>query len=267
MSAHKTIKNLNRDALIECMPSDALDASKWWETTKWNQTTIKKYIGVSAKNEKMGHVLSFSKLAGSHPVKNKSGYIRSYMGTCGGCSNNCESDCYAIASERYHCNSSPVAWGKNTLLSRENPDLYFFLIDAFIASKKKCESVRIHVSGEFETVAEMRRWNEIASRHPNIKFYTYTKRYMFLLLLKSKADNLYINVSEWKNHSEIEAIKKLLPFKVGAFVYVPQEEKDSPLYKDLPMCPAVNFKGEHTGITCEKCPLCKANIRKGVWAH
>ncbi len=267
MAAHKTIKNLNRDALISALPTDALDASAWWTSAKWTQPKIKQYIGVSAKNEKMGHVLSFSKLAGANAVTTASGYTRTYMGTCGGCCSACEGDCYAIASEKYHCNTSPLAWGRNTILSRENPDLYYFLIDAFIASKKKCNVVRIHVSGEFETLHELREWNGMAFRHPEIVFYTYTKRYMFLKLLTNKAPNFVINISEWKNHAEIEAIKKLLPFKVGTFVYVPQSEKDNPIYKGLSMCPTVDFSGKHTGVTCEKCPLCKMNIRKGVWAH
>lgn len=267
MPAHKTIKFLDENALLSALPSSALDKSAWWLSTKWTQANIRKYIGVSTKNEKLGYVLSFSKLAGFNPVKTKTGYTRVYPGTCGGCSGACESDCYALGSERYHCNTSPIAWGKNTILSRENPDLYFYLVDAFIASKKKVDTVRIHVSGEFETLHELKEWDAIARKHPTISFYTYTKRYMFLALLANKAPNFVVNLSEWKNHSEIEEIKKLLHFEVGTFVYVPQNEKDNPLYKGLPMCPAVDFNGKHTGVTCDKCPLCKLNIRKGVWAH
>jgi hypothetical protein len=41
--------------------------------------------------------------------------------------------------------------------------------------KQKADRVRVHDSGDFYSIAYMRKWIEIAKRLPNVEFYAYTK--------------------------------------------------------------------------------------------
>lgn len=221
------------------------------------------HIHVQNGNGKIGKILNISTLPGSKPLTRKDGLIyTNILGTCNGCCDQCEKDCYATRYCSYHNNTCIPAYAENTLLLRERPEQYFSELEKILKANKGAY-LRVHVSGEFESEKHMKDHMDLAVRTPDNIQYFYTKRYIWLENLDNAnmiPDNVSPTVSIWhKNYDN--------PNKFHEFIY---DDGTDPEVAKLPHCPAVNKKGKSTGVTCDKCLRCikaKRGTKTAVYAH
>lgn len=228
-------------------------------------------------NIKLGNSMwSFNKLAGA-------GEICGCKGTCGEHCKGCynaespkKSNCYVFKSYvTYGWEKSTVvkAHIRNTNAIRGDIDSTFKDIRAQLKrAKKKPSAVRIHSSGELETVEELINWIETARMFPEIPFYIYTKNYAVVdnVLTRSSMrvpNNFFINISIW-HESGIETYQKFSSLDcVRAFVYDDGYDYGKRL-KISCYCPAYDEKGKlHHDLTCDKCRICFQNKAKVCACH
>lgn len=98
---------------------------------------------------------------------------------------------------------------------------------------------------------------DLAKANPNVRFYTYTKRFSwvekYLEENKELPSNFVINMSIWhKNYSN--------PYGLPEFIYDDGTEED---VAKLPHCPAVGADHHETGITCARCKRC-INAKRAI---
>lgn len=101
--------------------------------------------------------------------------------TCLNCSD-CKDTCYARRAERY---DSVVNYRDvNYQLAKEEPEVFKLLLDAQIDEyKDKVHNhrnndqvyLRIHTSGDFFSQDYLEIWKDLAEKHDDVKFWTYTK--------------------------------------------------------------------------------------------
>ena len=218
-------------------------------------------ISISKGNTKIGKkVFTLNLLPGSKPISTKEkGALTDIKGTCEGCCDGCEKVCYACNDARRHHNSVIPANGKNTLIWREYPNLYFNQIKNYVTNpKNKVDIFRYHSSGEIETYDYLLRMVRLAKETPNVKYYFYTKRFAFieqyLKEYEKFPENLVCNISVWhKNH---------IGYKLDGLNQFIYDDGDEPELANIPHCPAVSKptkpgdKGKKTGVTCSQCGLC-----------
>ena len=205
-------------------------------------------IHITGGNKKIGKgVFNISLLPSDEPLTKKDGtQLTNITGTCQGCCDGCKGSCYAVKQAVYHHNSVIKAWGDNTLLARESMDEFFHQLDVFF-SENIVSVFRWHVGGEFFSKEYMAAVYEFCARHPETRFYAYTKRFAWLEQLHAaKPSNLVINVSIWHNNYNN-------PLGYQTFIY--DDGTDETVSK-LPHCPAVDKDGHETGVTCAKCRRC-----------
>ena len=193
------------------------------KTTKIDLNPIYKFAVESAKvtlstgNSKIGRMINWSTLPGNkeHQLIAKGRIITDIPGTCSSNCNGCFKSCYARRSILQHHNSVTRSWAENTLMIRHRTEECFKEIDRQIRelNKKFCTSgnpadlrfefFRINTSGEVQTLRELELWNDLAKKHPKIKFGIYSKNAIVLLAFFKKhgqsAENFCINVSEWND--------------------------------------------------------------------
>lgn len=263
-------------------------------------------LHVSQGNTKIGkEIWSFSTLPGNqeHMLTLSDGTLLTDVpGTCSKFCDGCfNGGCYAVRDAKLHNNATIPAWGENTILLRSGrlwDELETFLTlkngkaekiladahaagmdpDAALREAQKAARVkifRIHVSGELEDVAQLRRWNLLALAHPEIRFGIYTKNYDALAeFLDEGADfapNLVVNVSEWHGVAK-PFLEKYSWAKLNVFVY---DDHADPEVEALPHCPAVTREGHHAldasgnPIQCSVCRRCytKTGRMTAVHAH
>jgi hypothetical protein len=187
-------------------------------------------------------------------------YVKKYggscSGTCGDCAKYCTKSCYVNHSYRY--GSVIQRHAINTVYIKENLKKTFEILhDQLERKKQKFEIVRINQSGELTGFAELKAWIDLARKHPETKFYVYTKNYKAVQRVVSEGinvpDTFTILISIWHDQGvkEFEQLKHL-PY-IKAFVYDDGELK-------IPIqtyCKAYDDKGklDHS-ISCEKCKKC-----------
>ena len=84
----------------------------------------------------------------------------------------CKKHCYALFPYRFYP-AVKVSWDKNFSLAKTGEFQQHIIHQ--LESIKKCDSVRIHVAGDFFSVDYIRQWHEIIKKFPAIKFYGYSK--------------------------------------------------------------------------------------------
>lgn len=228
-------------------------------------------LHVQDGNRKLGKgIYTINLLPGSGNLTLKDGTVLTNVtGSCGGCCDACQNDCYAINGAKYHHNSVIPSTADNTLLARFALDSYFQLLEMFIKFNFVA-CIRMHSSGEFLSYEYFKRFVEFSKKHPDIKFYTYTKRFNYIERYieidggsvedLDGTNNFTLNVSIWhKNYSN--------PYGLPEFIY---DDGTEPELKNIPHCPAVDENGNETGITCSACRSCpnaKHGTRRAVYAH
>jgi hypothetical protein len=235
---------------------------------------------VKTGNMKIGHTMwSWNKLAGS-------GVIAGCQGTCGNHCQGCynmddpkKSPCYVFKSyNRYGWDDSSVVKGhiRNTQVMRDNIEKAFSDIKLQLSrASKKPSAVRIHSSGELETVQEFREWIDTATIAPEVPFYIYSKNYEVLDEVLSIMDtkkipkNFFINISIW--HEEgIDIYNKWKHLDcIRAFVYDDGYDYSNVLKFDC-YCPAYDKNGKlKHDLTCDKCKICFQKKAKvcGCYSH
>ncbi len=112
-------------------------------------------------------IFTYSQLAGARIWSTAYGEIK---GTCAG---NCP-NCYACTG-RYNMDNVKDCNALHTLITRSYID---FKKRAIIAQIKAdhISIVRVHASGDFDSIEDVKAWLEISAACPDTFFYTYTKR-------------------------------------------------------------------------------------------
>lgn len=215
-------------------------------------------------------------------------------GTCSKYCEYCAKDgaCYAWRDAKLHHNAVIKSWGENTLLLRAG--LVWKMIDDYItkknAKKTQVEIWRVNVSGELESASDIRNWDKLAEKHPEVRFAVYTKNYeaveAYLEELKAAGrtgtqPNFIVNISQW-HHCADEFLAKYPAGTFNVFTYDDSMTKhcelsdaDKAMLAKLPHCPAVTSAGHHakkpdgTDITCSDCQRCyrKTGKETAVYAH
>ena len=233
-------------------------------------------ISMPNGNKKVGKgVYTFSTLPGEHLLSTPNkGTLTNIPGTCSGCCTNCESGgCYAIRDAKLYSNSVIPAWGKNTLIMRNSLTDLKAQLKAEILSHKTTGpnaevAIRIHASGEFETLAQLETMCELAKELPTHKFYTYTKRFQmveeYLEKYGSFPENFAVNLSQWRDNlkSHTALLKAVENKKLNIFALDDQDSAKFGITDKTFHCPAVAVpakkggKGRETGIQCKDCRRC-----------
>lgn len=135
------------------------------------------HISISQKNGKLGNIPQFNTLPGDEPLSLSNGKVlTSIKGTCGGHCEGCKSACYAIRSAIYHHNSVVPAWGRNTVILRNEPEKVKREIKEF-CNKNIVKYFRFHTAGELESIDQLKLYCEICNENNDVIFYIYTKRF------------------------------------------------------------------------------------------
>lgn len=230
-------------------------------------------VSISKGNQKMGNIPQFNTLPGNVPLRKKDGTLLCNIhGTCSKYCKHCSKDCYAIRSAIYHHNSIISAWGRNTVLLRNDPHKVHLAINEY-CRKNVVKYFRFHSSGELESYKQLLMYIEICKDNPDVTFYIYTKAFDILQeyfnMLDatggSMPDNFIINLSEWHGNLVDLLYKK---FFRDCNVFAFDDGEAGPLVESYVHCPAVNEKGFETGVTCAQCRRCmKRGNFTAVYAH
>lgn len=237
------------------------------------------HISISARNGKLGNIPQFNTLPGDEPLRLGSGRpLTNITGTCGKFCEGCKSECYAIRTAICHNNTVIPAWGRNTVILRNNPEKVKSEIREYCI-KNIVRYFRFHTSGELESVEQLELYCEICYENPDVTFYIYTKRLdliakYFVYSGKRLPENFVINLSEWHGNinefiSGTEDIVKVGNFlkSLNVFAYDDHTE-ESEYARLLPHCPAIDKSGHETGITCAQCRRCmKKGNKTAVHQH
>lgn len=218
-------------------------------------------------NRKLGRIASWSTVYGTKPVyvKRLNGYVQGTCGKeCGNKKDGCEAHCYVDKS--YWQPSVVYGHARNTIGLRVNPEKVFKDLDLQLSRSKVIDKVRLNQSGEIENENEFLMWCKLAQKHPNVKFYIYTKQYKYVeraLLAGMAPMNFQVNYSIWhkKGLAEFEKVKHLK--NVSAFVY-----DDGETYIDIPKnnyCKAYDDNGKLDKTkSCAICGKCFNHLFKVI---
>lgn len=222
-------------------------------------------------NIKLGRAMwSFSKLYGNWAHESRR--YGAVMGTCGHYCNGCKNSCYVKKSYRYP--SVIDGHARNTLAMRNDINKAFDDLNGQIdRAKNKPAYIRIDQSGEIESPLELLNWVLSAKKHPNVKYYTYTKNYDAVRMVINTFDdgaripsNITINISVWHEYGLNEYINEFskYPF-IKAFVYDDKQFDYAAHGLTIDTyCYAYDENGKlNHAVTCEKCRKCidrKCNV-------
>lgn len=143
---------------------------------------------ISSGNRKIGRVMNVSLM----PVM-----------TCGNCKE-CKHFCYDIKACLQYPNTVIDARMRNTVLLLRNRDEYFHRIDVAISRRRVNKFFRWHVAGEIVDIDYFTRMCDIARKHSDFTFWTYTKMYDIVNAFidangrDAIPSNFHIMFSEWK---------------------------------------------------------------------
>jgi len=120
--------------------------------------------------------------------------------SCGNC-DGCKHFCYDIKACLQYENVRN-ARARNLAILTLDRGLYFRLIDNAISRRRKNKYFRWHVAGDIVDIDYLDNMVQIAARHPDWIFWTYTKMYWIVNSWIDQngplPENLHIMFSEWK---------------------------------------------------------------------
>lgn len=218
-------------------------------------------VKYSKGNSKMGKIISFNLTAGGSPYIRSDGLeLSDFNGSCDGCCDGCSQGCYARNSEmRFKTVQFNNAC--NFVLAKENMNEFKRQVIEILSSiKNDSIPVRIHECGEFFSLEYMAMWLDIIEMFPNKRFYTYTKRYTWVDMLRERIlslSNFRMNISAFRGN--LELVRAKFP-EFSIFLWddsnIIGENEGKEIPHDL-RCPAVS-KGGHMNKSahCDKCGIC-----------
>lgn len=230
-------------------------------------------------NIKTGPEWLLNTLPGDHVIMAKGSALTNMRGSCQGCCDGCEPFCYAINGCRQHHNSVMPSVMKNLILYRYDRERFLAELRAELSSWKSDEKVfRWHSSGEIEDPQYLEDMMTIASEYPDVHFYSYTKRFLWISEYLDKhngkfPENFVWNLSVWKDNLEQSGFpEKYLP-EVQRFAW---DDLDDDSLKGVLHCPSVEYtpgakKGHlnHSPLpngkerNCKNCGICWRGKMKG----
>lgn len=168
-----------------------LTLAKHWMDYYSRQDIDTLHVSISDGNDKIGHAWNVSLL----PIV-----------TCPNCSE-CKYLCYDIRDcIRYGEDGATIkARARNTVILLKDRERFFSEVDAFLSTRRKHKYFRWHVGGEIKDTAYAVEMLEIARRHADWTFWTYTKNYCAMNQAIDSAGgrdgvpaNMHIMFSEWR---------------------------------------------------------------------
>lgn len=237
-------------------------------------------VSISAKNKKLGNIPAFSTLPGNEILTAGGRPLCNIVGTCGKYCEGCKAACYAVKLAKCYNNTCIPAWGRNTVILRNDPEKLKRAIKEY-CSKMIVKYFRLHVSGEIESVEQLKLYCDIAKENAEVIFYIYTKVFDILaeyfLQYGALPSNLVVNLSVWHNNLDqfycefatshtAEQLQSVINYfsTLGQFIY----DDGTTNLAGVAHCPAVDKNGHETGVTCAQCRRCmKAGNITAVFAH
>ena len=177
--------------------------------------------------------------------------------SCGNCKE-CKHFCYDVRACLQYPNTVINARIRNYVILLKDRDRYFNLIDEACNRRRQNKMFRWHVSGDIIDIDYFCRMVEIARKHPDFTFWTYTKMYSIVNKYcdiygrDSIPENLSVMFSEWKGMPIVN------PYHFGEFraLYADEEIPANTYY-----CPG----------NCEICKEfrrgCIANENTAIYIH
>ena len=220
-------------------------------------------------NVKLGKMWTFSKLMSDDTFTTIYGNVKGSCGVyCTGCKNSCYvKKSYIRWTDKSGNNQVINCHARNTIAIRNDIKKAFDDLNKQLTrARKKAEIVRIHQSGEIERPIELLMWLELAKKHPETYFYTYTKNIDALRVLKQSINNGYvvpdnftINLSVWHEYLLAEFLEEFQQYNfIKAFIYDDKQfDYESNGLKIDTYCMAYDKSGKmNHAITCDKCRKC-----------
>jgi hypothetical protein len=135
--------------------------------------------------------------------------------------------CFAASSEAVYKNVRISRWHNFELLktAKNTENITNLILQSL---PKKCDIVRIHVSGDFFNMSYLQAWVNVAKLLPNTLFYAYTKSLVYLIGLELP-ENLSITASKGGKLDKLISENNM---KFAEVVYSEQEAKDKNLLID-----------------------------------
>lgn len=228
-------------------------------------------------NSKTGKEWLLNTLPGDHRIQVQNKDITNVRGSCQGCCDGCEAFCYAINGARQHHNAVMPSTIKNLIIYRMDPERFESELDGELngwkATKGNPEKVfRWHASGEIEDRSYLDMMMRVAEKHPDVHFYSYTKRFEwikdYLDIHGDFPENFVWNLSVWGDNLEKSGFPKEYLSKVQRFEW--KDEISVEEYNRSIHCQSVTHdkEGEKKGHlnherNCRVCGLCWRGRCKG----
>ena len=177
--------------------------------------------------------------------------------SCGNCKE-CKHFCYDVRACLQYPNTVINARIRNYVILLKDRERYFNLIDEACSRRKQNKMFRWHVSGDIIDIDYFCRMVEIARKHSDFTFWTYTKMYNIVNEYcdrygrESIPGNLSVMFSEWKGMPIVN------PYHFGEFraLYADEEIPANTYY-----CPG----------NCEICKECRrgciVNENTAIYIH
>ena len=217
-------------------------------------------------NIKTGKEWLLNTLPGESPIQVKGHSLTNVRGSCQGCCDGCEKYCYAIHGAQQHHNAVLPATIKNLILYRRDPKRFERELNAELDSWKTRDDDKVfrwHSSGEIEDYPYLEMMMRVAAKHPEVHFYSYTKRFkMIEEYLDRHRDfpaNFVLNLSVWEDNLSKSGFNPTYLSKVQRFEW--KDEITVEEYNTSIHCRSVVHDGKKKGhlnheMNCKKCGLC-----------
>jgi hypothetical protein len=211
---------IHRSSVIEYVGPDG----KTYDEDKIKQALAQRPKSLLKQNEKMKHSngefeqffnVGFAALTGIALDEDTNNLI--IVNTCPG-AGSCKVDCFAMKGGKVQFKAAWLSDGRILTYLLNDPDGFFNQLSAEISKEEAAGqkgdkkfpngwqvTVRWHDAGDFFSPEYLDMALKMAAKHPNVRFYAYTK--MAGAALAKKPDNFIINWSEGAHTSQEKQVK------------------------------------------------------------
>ena len=205
---------IHRSSVIEYVSPDG----KTYSEDKVKQALAQRPKALLKQNEKMKHSngeleqffnVGFAALTGIALDEQTNQLI--IVNTCPG-AGSCKVDCFAMKGGKVQFKAAWLSDGRILTYLLNDPDGFFNQLSAEITKEERLGqeggytvTIRWHDAGDFFSPEYLDMALKMAEKHPNVKFYAYTK--MANAALATKPDNFIINWSEGAHTTQEKQVK------------------------------------------------------------